>query len=216
VANSSTLSGESCPKSVLSAIGRMRAKHRGPLRPRRGDEAVPAGDADLPGASAPEAAQRIADAIGDVEIERLRESRSSGSGGRHSYGLERQVEPLVMASEISGLGPLRGFLKLGNLVVRLNVPFSDLPKRHPAFVERAGRRDDSINNLESGIRNSQDSRNSMEARDSRDSTEARHSRGTGARAASGGQRAAVRDDGQRRVLKQSGRGHRAPGLFGDD
>jgi hypothetical protein len=168
------------------------------------------------GTSAPEAAQWIADAIGDVEIERLRESRSSGSGGRHSYGLERQVEPLVMASEISGLGPLRGFLKLGNLVVRLNVPFSDLPKRHPAFVERAGRRDDSINNLESGIRNSQDSRNSMEARDSRDSTEARHSRGTGARAASGGQRAAVRDDGQRRVLKQSGRGHRAPGLFGDD
>jgi hypothetical protein len=84
----------------------------------------------------PHAAKWIADSIGDVEIERLRESRSSGSGGHHSYGLERQVEPLVMASEISGLAPLRGFLKLGNLVVRLNVPFIDLPKTHPAFIER--------------------------------------------------------------------------------
>jgi hypothetical protein len=191
VANSSTLSGESCPKSVLSAIGRMRAKHRGPLRPRRGDEAVPAGDADLPGASAPEAAQRIADAIGGVEIERLRESRSSGSGGRHSYGLERQVEPLVMASEASGLGPLRGFVKLGNLVVRLNVPFSHLPKRHPAFVERAR-----------AMEHPAEGDHSIEVRDSRDS------RTIAAPAESGGEPAAMRDDGQRRVLKRSGRGHR--------
>jgi hypothetical protein len=50
--------------------------------------------------------------------------------------LERQVEPLVMASEISGLAPLRGYLKLGNLVVPLQVPFIDLPSRHPAFIER--------------------------------------------------------------------------------
>jgi hypothetical protein len=31
---------------------------------------------------------------------------------------------------------LRGYLKLGNLVVRLSVPFIDLPKKAPAFVER--------------------------------------------------------------------------------
>ena len=36
-----------------------------------------------------------------------------------------------MASEISGLAPLRGFLKLGNLVVRLSFPFIDLPKKAP-------------------------------------------------------------------------------------
>jgi len=71
-----------------------------------------------------------------VEIERLRESRSSGPGKPQSYGLERQVEPLVMASEISGLAALRGYLKLGNHVVRLHVPFIELPNRHPAFVER--------------------------------------------------------------------------------
>jgi hypothetical protein len=86
--------------------------------------------------SEPHAAKWIADTIGEVEIERLRESRSTGQRGQQSYGLERQVEPLVMASEISGLAALRGYLKLGNLVVRLHVPFIDLPSRHPAFIER--------------------------------------------------------------------------------
>jgi type IV secretory pathway TraG/TraD family ATPase VirD4 len=86
--------------------------------------------------SEPHAAKWIADAIGDVEIERLRESRSSGRGAQQSYGLERQVEPLVMPSEISGLPALRGFLKVGNLVVRLSFPFLDLPKKAPGFVER--------------------------------------------------------------------------------
>lgn len=84
--------------------------------------------------SEPRAAKWIADTIGEVEIERLRESRSKGRWGQQSYGLERQVEPLVMASEISGLAALRGYLKLGNLVVRLQVPFIDVPRRHPAFV----------------------------------------------------------------------------------
>jgi hypothetical protein len=71
----------------------------------------------------------------DIEIERLRESRSSARGGQQSYGLERQVEPFVMPSEISGLAPLRGFLKMGNLVVRLSFPFIDLPRK-AAVIER--------------------------------------------------------------------------------
>jgi hypothetical protein len=86
--------------------------------------------------SEPHSAKWIADTIGDVEIERLRESRSSGPGKPQSYGLERQVEPLVMASEISGLAALRGYLKLGNLVARLHVPFVELPSRQSAFIER--------------------------------------------------------------------------------
>jgi hypothetical protein len=97
------------------------------------------------GTDEPHAAKWVADCIGDIEIERLRESRASGWGGRQSFGLERQVEPMVMASEIQGLEPLHGFLKLGNLVVRLSLPFLDLPKRHPKFVERASpslRKDD--------------------------------------------------------------------------
>ena len=86
--------------------------------------------------SEPRAAKWIAEAIGDVEIERLRESRSHGRGGQQTYGLERQVEPLVMASEISGLPALRGYLKVGNLVVRLSVPFLHRPQIQQAFIER--------------------------------------------------------------------------------
>ena len=86
--------------------------------------------------SEPHAAKWISDTIGEVEIERLRESRSNGKWGQQSYGLERQVEPLVMPSEISGLPSMRGYLKLENLVVRLHFPYVDLPPRSPAFVER--------------------------------------------------------------------------------
>jgi hypothetical protein len=87
--------------------------------------------------SEPHAAKWISDTIGEVEIERMRESRSKGKYGQRSFGLERQVEPLVMPSEISGLPSLRGYLKLENLVVQLHFPFVDLPPRHPAFVERS-------------------------------------------------------------------------------
>ena len=87
--------------------------------------------------SEPHAAKWISDTIGEVEIERMRESRSKGHYGQRSFGLERQVEPLVMPSEISGLPSLRGYLKLENLVVRLHFPFVDAPTRHPAFVELA-------------------------------------------------------------------------------
>jgi type IV secretory pathway TraG/TraD family ATPase VirD4 len=86
--------------------------------------------------SEPHAAKWISDTIGEIEIERMRESRSKGKHGQRSFGLERQVEPLVMASEISGLSSLRGYLKLENLVVRLHFPFIDVPSRQPAFVER--------------------------------------------------------------------------------
>ena len=86
--------------------------------------------------SEPRAAKWIADIIGDVETERLRESRSSGRSRQQSYSLDRQVEPLVMASEIGGLPALRGYLKLGNLVVRLSFPFEMLPAKCPPLVER--------------------------------------------------------------------------------
>jgi type IV secretory pathway TraG/TraD family ATPase VirD4 len=86
--------------------------------------------------SEPHAAKWIAETIGDVEIERLRESRSHGGPGRQSFGLERQVEPLVMASEISGLPALCGYVKVGNLVSRLQVAFVARSTQAPAYVER--------------------------------------------------------------------------------
>ena len=94
--------------------------------------------------SEPRAAEWISKTIGDVEIERLRESRSSGQSGRQrnskSYNLERQVEPLVMASEISGLADLCGYLKKGNLVTRMNFPFIELRSKHPKYIERPMRK----------------------------------------------------------------------------
>ena len=44
-----------------------------------------------------------------------------------------------MPSEITGLAPLRGFLKVGNLVVRLSFPFITLPRKVAAFIERPDR-----------------------------------------------------------------------------
>ena len=42
--------------------------------------------------SEPHAAKWISDTIGEVEIERMRESRSKGKYGQRSFGLERQVD----------------------------------------------------------------------------------------------------------------------------
>ena len=85
---------------------------------------------------APHAAKWVADAIGDVEIERLSESRSMGGDRQRSYELKRQVEPLLMASEISGLPNLRAVLKVGNLVVRMRLPYEKPIQREPDFLPR--------------------------------------------------------------------------------
>jgi hypothetical protein len=53
-----------------------------------------------------------------------------------SYQLERQVRPLVMKEEITGLPKGYGFFKCGNLVVRISFPYLELPERHPSFLER--------------------------------------------------------------------------------
>jgi type IV secretory pathway TraG/TraD family ATPase VirD4 len=90
--------------------------------------------------SEPRAAKWISETIGEIEIERLRESRSTAHNPKYStsksYNLDRQVEPLVMASEITGLEPLNGFLKNGNLVVRMSFPYIELPEKQPKFIER--------------------------------------------------------------------------------
>jgi len=90
--------------------------------------------------SEPRAAQWISDTIGEVELERLRESRTHGEMPRpresRSYQLEREVRPLVMKEEISGLPKGYGFFKCGNLVVRISFPYLQLPERHPSFLER--------------------------------------------------------------------------------
>jgi type IV secretory pathway TraG/TraD family ATPase VirD4 len=90
----------------------------------------------------PRAAKWVSEAIGEVEIERLRESHYSGSRAGKNFALDRQTEPLVLPSEISGLDDLRGFLKYGNHVARFSFPFLALEEKNPGFDER--RMDDLI------------------------------------------------------------------------
>lgn len=84
----------------------------------------------------PRAAKWVSEAIGEVEIERLRETHYDGSRAGRNFALDRQTEPLVLPSEVSGLDDLRGFLKYGNHVARFSFPFLALEEKHPAFIER--------------------------------------------------------------------------------
>ncbi len=84
----------------------------------------------------PRAAKWVSEAIGEVEIERLRETHYDGSRSGKNFALDRQTEPLVLPSEVSGLDDLRGFLKYGNHVARFSFPFIALQEKSPGFDER--------------------------------------------------------------------------------
>ncbi|MGA2891015.1 MAG: type IV secretion system DNA-binding domain-containing protein [Terracidiphilus sp.] len=84
----------------------------------------------------PRAAKWVSEAIGEVEIERLRETHYDGSRAGKNFALDRQTEPLVLPSEVSGLDDLRGFLKYGNNVARFSFPFIALEEKSPGFDER--------------------------------------------------------------------------------
>jgi hypothetical protein len=88
--------------------------------------------------SEPNASEWISKAIGEIEVERFRESRTKGvfPGGRESEQRDITREPLVMASEVGGLDPLHGYLKHGNLVVQMRFPYMELASRAEKFVER--------------------------------------------------------------------------------
>lgn len=86
-------------------------------------------------------AKWISQTIGEVEIEQMRESRMEGhfptnQRSSRNYQFDRHPEPLVMPAEIQGLPDLHGYVKGGNLVVRLSFPYIELPKRHEALIER--------------------------------------------------------------------------------
>jgi hypothetical protein len=57
-------------------------------------------------------------------------------GSRKSYAMEIATKPLVMASEISGLEPLHGFIKQENRVVPVYFQFAKKHGRQPEFIER--------------------------------------------------------------------------------
>lgn len=87
--------------------------------------------------SEPHSSKWVSDAIGEIEVERLKESRRhSLLPGNRQYTMEIANKPLVMASEIAGLEPLHGYLKEENLVVKVQFPYVRGIARQPAFVER--------------------------------------------------------------------------------
>ena len=90
----------------------------------------------------PKASQWISQAIGSVEIERLRETKFDGSRSGRNFTQDRQIEPLVMDSEIAGLADRHAYLKLGNNVARFAFNYLDIPAIHPAFVPRVAEDDE--------------------------------------------------------------------------
>jgi type IV secretory pathway TraG/TraD family ATPase VirD4 len=84
----------------------------------------------------PKAAKWASELIGDIEIERVRETVADGKRAGKSFTMDRQMEPLVMSSEIQGLEDLHSFLKLGNNVTRFSFPYMDLPLIASGFVPR--------------------------------------------------------------------------------
>jgi len=84
----------------------------------------------------PKAAEWISEAIGKVEIERLKETKFDGSRSGKNFTVDRQIEPLVMGSEIGGLDDRHAYLKLGNNVARFDFDYLDLPTPTAGFVPR--------------------------------------------------------------------------------
>ena len=84
----------------------------------------------------PPSSQWISKAIGDVEIERLKETHYDGTRRGRNFTLDRQIEPLVMASEIEGLPDLHGYLKYENCVTRFRMPKVELPEIAEGLVRR--------------------------------------------------------------------------------
>jgi hypothetical protein len=87
------------------------------------------------------AAEWISDTLGKVEIERLKETHFDGSRAGKNYTIDRQIEPLVMASEISGLEDRRAYLKLGNRIARFDFDYHGLPTVTDAFIPRENAED---------------------------------------------------------------------------
>ena len=86
--------------------------------------------------SEPKAAKWASELLGEIEIERVRETVADGKRAGKSFTLDRQIEPLVMSSEIEGLADLHSFVKLGNYVSRFAFPHIAMNVIAPALVPR--------------------------------------------------------------------------------
>lgn len=84
----------------------------------------------------PNAGEWVSKFIGKVEVERLRETHFDGTRSGRNFALDRQVEPLVLESEISGLADLHAYMKYQNYVTRFSFPYFDMPEVAKGFELR--------------------------------------------------------------------------------
>lgn len=82
------------------------------------------------------AAKWASELIGEVEIERVRETVADGKRAGKSFMMDRQVEPLVLKSELQGLADLHAFVKHGNYVSRFSFPPMSMRKVAEPLVPR--------------------------------------------------------------------------------
>jgi hypothetical protein len=99
----------------------------------------------------PNAGEWVSKFIGKVEIERLRETHFDGTRAGRNFALDRQVEPLVLESEIAGLADLHAYMKYQNYVTRFSFPYFDMPEIAKGFVLRE-RPDDKLPYAPSHVR----------------------------------------------------------------
>src|SRR5262249_33190315 len=90
--------------------------------------------------SEPRAEKWISDTIGEVEVERLKQSTTTqmfpNMGGSKTRHTERRTEPLMLPSEISGLPRLQAVAKVENFVVRFSFPYVAPLKLQAGFIPR--------------------------------------------------------------------------------
>jgi hypothetical protein len=87
--------------------------------------------------SEPRAAKWISETLGEIEVERLKESRTPGLlRSKKNFAMEIATKPLVMASEIAGLDSLRGYIKQENRVLPVKFALTRLKRLQPEFIAR--------------------------------------------------------------------------------
>jgi len=75
--------------------------------------------------------------LGEIEVDRLKKSRSPDLlRSKKNFAMEIATKPLVMASEIAGLEPLRGYIKHENRVLPVKFALTLLKRLQPEFIAR--------------------------------------------------------------------------------
>jgi hypothetical protein len=87
--------------------------------------------------SEPRAAEWISKSIGDVEMEHLREGRTTGGLGfyyTNNSSVDSRIEAAILASEVSNLENLEGYFQTPGFTLRLTFPYLKPQKTHAAFI----------------------------------------------------------------------------------